>query len=205
LNDGPPDDLAGRRQRQDVALVAEQGDRVAGRLHGCLPSGGDRRIGGPGVDAVGVGVLDARLIEQSEVELQRQDPPHRLVYPGMGDRASCDVLHDRCLPLVGTEDLHAHVDAGVDGLRDGTGQIVNLTPTRGKAAYNLMRGNAKVGHAVDAQGLGDRAFEISGPNAASIYFDKGDALVLVRVEIRSATSPPMGQARVLAKSAAGRI
>jgi hypothetical protein len=83
--------------------------------------------------------------------------------------------------------------------------LVNLTPTRGKAAYDLMRGNPKVGHAVDVQGLGDRAFEISGPNTASIYFDKGDALVLVMVEIRSATSPPMGQARALAKSAADRI
>jgi hypothetical protein len=83
--------------------------------------------------------------------------------------------------------------------------LVNLTPTRGRAAYDLMHNNPKVGHAVDAQGLGDRAFEISGPNTASIFFDKGDALVLVMVEIRSATSPPMGQARALAKSAADRI
>jgi hypothetical protein len=83
--------------------------------------------------------------------------------------------------------------------------LVNLTPRRGKAAYDLMHNNPKLGHAVDAEGLGDRAFEISGPNTASIYFDKGDALVLVMVEIRSSTTPPMGQARTLAKSAADRV
>jgi hypothetical protein len=83
--------------------------------------------------------------------------------------------------------------------------LVNLTPTRGKAAYDLMHSNPKVGHVVDANGYGDRAFEVSGPNTASIYFDKGDALVLVMVELRSAATPPMGQARALAKTAADRV
>jgi hypothetical protein len=83
--------------------------------------------------------------------------------------------------------------------------LVNLTPTRGRAAYDLMHDNPKVGHVVDADGFGDRAFEVSGPNTASIFFDKGDALVLVMVELRSAASPPMRQARALAKTAADRV
>jgi hypothetical protein len=86
--------------------------------------------------------------------------------------------------------------------------LVNLTPTRGRAGYDLMRKNPKLGHTVDVaavSGVGDRAFEITGPNTASIYFDKGDALVLVMVTIRKATSPPKGQVLALAKTAAGRI
>ena len=70
---------------------------------------------------------------------------------------------------------------------------MNLTPSQGKAAYDLMHSNPNLGHAVvvaDVAGLGDRAFELSGPNTASVYFDKGDVLVLVMVEIRTATSPP---------------
>jgi hypothetical protein len=86
--------------------------------------------------------------------------------------------------------------------------LVNLTPTQGKAAYDLMHNNPKVGNAgavVDVAGVGDRAFEISGPNTASIYFNNGDALVLVTVEIRTATSPPKDQALALATAAASRI
>jgi hypothetical protein len=86
--------------------------------------------------------------------------------------------------------------------------LVNLTPTQGNAAYDLMHSNPTPGHALvlaDVPGLGDRAFELSGPNTASVYFDKGDALVLVMVEIRTATSPPKSQALALAKTAADRI
>ena len=86
--------------------------------------------------------------------------------------------------------------------------LVNLTPSQGKAAYDLMHSNPNLGHAVvvaDVAGLGDRAFELSGPNTASVYFDKGDVLVLVMVEIRTATSPPQGQALALAKTAANRV
>ena len=49
------------------------------------------------------------------------------------DRARRDVLQDGRLPLVGAEDLHAHVDAGVDGLGDRTGQI------RGDVVGGLQR------------------------------------------------------------------
>ena len=85
--------------------------------------------------------------------------------------------------------------------------LVNLNPTMGKAAYDHMRGS-KIGQAgavADVPGLGDRAFGISGPNTASVYINTGDALVLVMVEIRSATSPPTAQARALAAIAAGRL
>lgn len=85
--------------------------------------------------------------------------------------------------------------------------LVNLTPAQGAAAYDMMHGNtAGNGVAVaDVAGVGDRAFEISGPNTDSIYFDKGDALVLVTVTIHTATSPPKDQALALARAAAGRI
>jgi Protein of unknown function (DUF3558) len=83
--------------------------------------------------------------------------------------------------------------------------LVNFTPTRGRAGYDLMHTNLKVGHVADTEGLGDRGFTTSGPNTASIYFDKGDALVVVMVSIHNATTPPTGQALALAKSAADRI
>jgi hypothetical protein len=86
--------------------------------------------------------------------------------------------------------------------------LVNVTPSQGKAAYDLMHRKSNLGHGLvvaDVAWLGDKAFEISGPNTASIYFDKGDVLVLVMVEIRTATSPPQGQALALAKTAAHRV
>jgi hypothetical protein len=86
--------------------------------------------------------------------------------------------------------------------------LVNVTPSQGKAAYDLMHSKSNLGHGLvvaDVAGLGDRAFEVSGPNTASIYFDKGDALILVMVEIRTATSPPKGQALGLANTAVNRI
>jgi len=86
--------------------------------------------------------------------------------------------------------------------------LVNLNPSRGQAAYDHMRHDPKIGRAgtvADISGLGDRAFGISGHNAASIYINKGDALVLVMVDIRTATSAPKDQARALATNAADRL
>jgi hypothetical protein len=73
------------------------------------------------------------------------------------------------------------------------------------AAYDLMRDNPKVHDAVDVPGIGDRAFETTGPNTAGIYFNKGDALVLVMVEVGGATSPPRRAAISLAKTVAARV
>jgi len=86
--------------------------------------------------------------------------------------------------------------------------LVNLNPSRGKAYYDHTRNNPKTtqaGAVTDVAGVGDRAFGIFGHGTASIYFNKGDALVLVMVEIRTASSPPKAQALALAKTAASRI
>lgn len=85
--------------------------------------------------------------------------------------------------------------------------LANLTPTRGIAGYDLVHYNPKVSqsmHVVDITGVGDRAFETTAPHTASIYFDKGDALLLVMVETQT-LAPPVAQVLALAKSAAGRI
>ena len=86
--------------------------------------------------------------------------------------------------------------------------LVNLNPSQGKPFYDHARNNPKVSQAgavTDVAGVGDRAFGIFGHGTASIYFNKGDALVLVMVEIHGASSPPKAQALALAKTAASRI
>lgn len=86
--------------------------------------------------------------------------------------------------------------------------LVNLTPTLGQSAYDMMHSNPKLSEAgvvADVPGLGDKAFEISGHGTASIYVDKGDQLVLVMVAIRSAATAPSKQVLALATTAAGRL
>jgi hypothetical protein len=86
--------------------------------------------------------------------------------------------------------------------------LVNLTPSHGRAGYDLIRSNRKLGTQVSVvtiAGVGDRAFEISEHNTAGIYFNKGDAVVVVSVSMQTATSPPQGPALALAKIAASRL
>ena len=83
--------------------------------------------------------------------------------------------------------------------------LVNLNPTRGVAAYDLMRNSPKVQHRVDVSGVGDRAFETTGPGTAGIYVNQGDALLLVMVEIGGASSPPRQAAITLARTAAAQL
>ena len=86
--------------------------------------------------------------------------------------------------------------------------LVNLNPSQGKPFYDHARNDPKLSEAgavTDVAGVGDRAFGIFGHGTASIYFNKGDALVLVMVAIRTAPSPPKAQALALAKTAAGRV
>ena len=86
--------------------------------------------------------------------------------------------------------------------------LVNLTPSQGRAGYDNVHNNPKLGQnvrVIDITGVGDRAFEISGPNTAGIYFTKGDALVVVSVSMQTATSPPKVAALALAKIAASRL
>lgn len=86
--------------------------------------------------------------------------------------------------------------------------LVNLTPAQGGPAYDDLRDNPQTGQAgaiVDVAGIGDRAFEVGSHGSAGIFFNKGDALVVVSVVIGSATSPPMEQAVSLATTAASRV
>ncbi len=85
--------------------------------------------------------------------------------------------------------------------------LVNLTPAHGKLAYDRMHGGPTPDKRVtvaDVAGVGDRAFAITGPHTAGIYFNSGDSLVLVSVMGRTATAPEP-QAVAMAKTAAGRI
>jgi hypothetical protein len=86
--------------------------------------------------------------------------------------------------------------------------LVNFTPSQGRAGYDLVHSHQQPGQnvsVVDIAGVGDRAFEVSGPNTAGIYANKGDALVVVTITIQGATSPPKGPVLALAKLAAGRL
>jgi hypothetical protein len=63
------------------------------------------------------------VLEQAELELQLQDPPYRLVDPLGGDQALLHVLDQPGLPAGVVERRHGHVDAGVNGLGDGAGEV----------------------------------------------------------------------------------
>jgi hypothetical protein len=83
--------------------------------------------------------------------------------------------------------------------------LVNLNPTHGRAWYDKARHNPKVQNTGDVSGVGDRAFESTEPHTTGIYFNKGDALVLVMVETFRVASPPRNAAISLAKAAAARV
>jgi hypothetical protein len=63
------------------------------------------------------------LVEETELEFHGQDPANGLVDAGTRDLARPHVLQDRVLPLIGSEDLHAHVDASVDRVGDRASQV----------------------------------------------------------------------------------
>lgn len=54
-------------------------------------------------------------------------------------------------------------------------------------------------------GIGDSAFGQFQGSRGSINFEKGDALVVVGLNLAGATDPPRDQLTVLATAAAGRI
>ena len=86
--------------------------------------------------------------------------------------------------------------------------LVNLTPSRGAAAYDHMRASPKLAEAgavADVAGVGDRAFGVYRHGEASIWINQGDDLLLVMVAIQSAPSSPKGQALALAKVASSRL
>lgn len=80
--------------------------------------------------------------------------------------------------------------------------LVNLLPSLGKLSYDHILKDSKA-HFRQIAGIGDGALENSGPHADTIYFLKGDTLVLVGIS--SATSPTQGAALALAKIATGRL
>lgn len=86
--------------------------------------------------------------------------------------------------------------------------LVNLTPTQGRAGYDMLRNNRRPGGqttVADITGVGDRAFEVSAHNTAGIFFTKGDALIAVSVTIQRASTPPRASALALAQLAASRL
>jgi hypothetical protein len=90
------------------------------------------------------------------------------------------------------------------GTYQTTYALVNVTPTRGRAGYDRLHDDSNH-HVASIDGVGDRAMEVSGPGTAGIYFNKGDALVVIVVVIHGAATPPESQALALAKLAASRI
>jgi hypothetical protein len=80
--------------------------------------------------------------------------------------------------------------------------LVNLLPSLGKLSYDHILKDSKA-HFRQIAGIGDGALENSGPHSDTIYFTKGDALVLVGIS--TATSPTKGAALALAKIAASRV
>ena len=88
-----------------------------------VPSGGHSCVRRVGVHTRGAGILDARLIEQTELELEGENPPYCLIDPCLGDSARLDIVQDCRLPLIRVGHEHGHVDARVHRLGDGRGQI----------------------------------------------------------------------------------
>src|SRR5450631_634408 len=130
--------------------------------------------------------------------------------PSAGGTACTLVTEQEVGAALGTDPGPGSADTGEGGSSQcqyGTPQsafvLVNLNPTQGKPFYDNTRNNPKLiqaGTVTDVAGVGDRAFGIFGHGTAAIYFNKGDALVLVMVEIRTATSPPKAPALALAKT-----
>ena len=83
-----------------------------------------------------------------------------------------------------------------------------LTLSDGKATYDEEHAHipsAAASLISDMTGIGDNAFgQFQGPRGA-INFDKGDALVVMGLNLAGATDPPRDQLTVLATAAAGRI
>ena len=83
-----------------------------------------------------------------------------------------------------------------------------LTLSDGKATYDQEHAqipSAAASLVSDMTGIGDNAFgQFQGPRGA-INFDKGDALVVMGLNLAGATDPPRDQLTVLATAAAGRI
>ncbi len=109
-------------------------------------------------------------------------------------------------PGVGTGDSQAGATACTYGAYPQQVIQVNMVPAHGKAAFDRFRNDPKLSGAginvVDVTGLGEEAFERSGPHVDAVYFTTGDSLTVIGVSTPGA--PTQGAARALATVAAGR-
>ena len=102
------DPLARPRQRQKIAVVLEQNNRLAAGLACKRPRFRQHRPRrfAPDVDA------PERIVEQAEHRLQRKHPADRFIEPRLRHRAAA---HQSGQMLAIEPALHAHVDAGEEG------------------------------------------------------------------------------------------
>lgn len=85
--------------------------------------------------------------------------------------------------------------------------LANLTPSQGKAAFNLQQGGIARSGGVALTGLGDGAFGLFRGPLASVTFYKGDQLIVLVVTLGASktSTPPRAQAIALATTVAGRL
>ncbi len=88
-------------QGEQAAPVLEEHDRLAGRLQGQRP--GRRRAG----DLVRPGGIHERVLEQAQLELLAQQPPHGVVDRGLGHLLLLHLLDQRVVRLH-VRQLHVH-------------------------------------------------------------------------------------------------
>lgn len=87
---------------------------------------------------------------------------------------------------------------------------LSFTPSGGKATFDqefaqLPTAAAAAGTVTTLDGIGDHAFGQFQGTRGAINFDKGDALVVVGLNLAGVAEPPRSQIIVLATTAAGRI
>ena len=132
------DDLAALVQRQDVAVVLEQHQRLAHGAPGQVAMF-------PRSHRAGTGRRTERLVEQPEPELHLQDARDRVVDPrhrhlaGLGE---ADHLGQAALPGLYE---HEHVDAGVEGLLVGQAGTPYSLPVGDDHAVEAQFGLQQVG------------------------------------------------------------
>jgi hypothetical protein len=84
---------------------------------------------------------------------------------------------------------------------------LSLTPSGGKAAFDLQRAHLPKDNPAIAvvSGIGDGAFtQVLGTRAA-VNFAKGDAMVVMGLNLAGATKPPLEPLEVVAMAAAGKL
>ena len=115
-------------QREQATPVLEEHDRLARRLQGQRPA--LRRSG----DLVGAGGVHVRVLEQAQLELLAQQPPHGVVDRGLGHRSLLHLLDQRGIRLH-VRELHVH--GGRQRLARRVGSVRGHAVTTGELADGL--------------------------------------------------------------------